>query len=208
MKVYTKTGDKGQTSLYDGSRVDKDHQIFDVIGDIDELNSGLGIIYSHLSDSTASHIAIKDQLKFLMSRLLDMGSFVATPKKNVLSMEWKDQYKLIERWIDEWDKNLPPLKNFILPTGPIIASHTHMARTVCRRVERRFISLTKDTVDPYTGPSGSSSTITQNAMFYQQDDIKIFLNRLSDYLFTIARVMTRSVESKDIIYSGLSTHSS
>ena len=154
-KIYTKTGDRGSTSLLGGTRVSKDDWRLEAAGNVDELSSAIGLIRND---------NIKyDQLVEIQSILFHIGAIVGTDSEKFdiskLRMIKDKDVKTLEKWIDEMDKELPPLKNFILPTGP-----THFARTVARRAERRLIAF-KD----YPAP------------------ILMYLNRLSDYLFVLAR---------------------
>jgi len=154
-KIYTKTGDGGSTSLLGGTRVSKDDWRMEAAGNIDELSSVIGILRMSSSKS--------DQLVEIQSILFHIGAIVGTDHEKfdiskLRTITDKD-VKTLEKWIDEMDKQLPPLKNFILPTG-----FAHLARTVARRAERR-LTYFKD----YPFP------------------ILVYLNRLSDYFFVLAR---------------------
>ena len=161
-KIYTKTGDRGTTSLMGGTRVPKDHWRMEAAGNIDELSSAIGFIrYSTDRD---------EELKEIQIKLFHIGALIGTdPDKFDMSKLEKitdKDIKTLEKWIDEMDKQLEPLKNFILPVGPI-----HLPRAICRRAERRLVQL-KDFPAP----------------------ILKYINRLSDYLFTLARYQD-SIES-------------
>lgn len=165
MKIYTKTGDDGTTGLFNGERVLKSNQRVNLYGSVDELNSIIGLAVS----SAQTHLNI--DLERINNLLFDLGSDLATPfdpppkfKIQRLDKKWIDW---LENKIDEYDKNLEPLKTFILPGGSMQAAFLHQARTVCRRAERLAVDLSKE-ID------------------LGQVAIK-FLNRLSDYLFTAAR---------------------
>ncbi|KAI3429232.1 hypothetical protein D9Q98_005331 [Chlorella vulgaris] len=170
MKIYTKTGDKGSSSLYSGERRPKDDAVFAALGDVDEVNSTLGLAREH-----ARHVApqLAGQLESIQSRLFDVGSAVATPRPT--SSDHKLQRvafgeghsEQLEGWIDGMMEELPPLTQFILPSGGLAAATLHMARSVCRRAERAVVPLVRD-------------QLTDAA-------VGIYLNRLSDYLFTAAR---------------------
>jgi cob(I)alamin adenosyltransferase len=154
-KIYTKTGDRGSTSLLGGTRISKDDWRMEATGNIDELSSVIGILRMSSSKS--------DQLVEIQSILFHIGAIVGTDHEKfdiskLRTITDKD-VKTLEKWIDEMDKQLPPLKNFILPTG-----FEHLARTVARRAERR-LTYFKD----YPFP------------------ILVYLNRLSDYFFVLAR---------------------
>lgn len=163
MKIYTKTGDKGTTSLYDCSRVSKASKLIDLIGDIDELNSFIGII--------DSSVIIKD----IQIWLFDLNTIIANPKHNYLFDNDEKIIKIIENQIDELTSKMPKLKNFILPSGNI-----HISRAICRRCERKLV----DIIDLYPHIS------------YQ---CLVFLNRLSDYLFTLARFENLN-NNNEVIY--------
>ena len=141
-KIATKTGDKGETGLGDGSRVRKSSARVKAIGDIDELNSWVGLLRSHLSDS--------DELQPLLNQvqhdLFDLGGELSVPGYLALS---QDLVQDLEDNLEALNDTLPPLKEFILPGGDMAASHAHMVRTVCRRAERSLVSLgeNEDTID-------------------------------------------------------------
>lgn len=174
MSIYTGTGDRGKTSLFSGERVTKADLQIEAYGEVDELNSVLGGVGSYLPE-------IEDQrrreLQKIQCTLFHIGSFLATtpgsPKRSQLNDLFPAAIERLERTIDHLDAKLPQLTQFILPGGHISASWAHVARTVCRRVERRLIDLRN-----------------QREGFGQDDtvaNILIYLNRLSDYLFLLAR---------------------
>lgn len=184
MKIYTRTGDAGQAALYGGQRLYKDHDVFQALGDVDELNSAIGVA---LEFSREVSLHVTEQLETLQSRLLDVGSAVATPLPTSTEAKLQRTHfagalhtPVIEAWIDEMDRELPPLKNFILPSGGKAAAFLHHARSVCRRAERSVVVLTRQ----------------------QQvsDEVLMFLNRLSDYLFTAARYMARAEGKAEVVY--------
>jgi len=170
VRIYTRTGDKGLSSLFDGTRKKKDDVIFEALGTIDELNAHLGVAYE-LSKQSSNGLA--EYLEQLQSRLLDIGSHVATPadsanQQALERVKFDAKYvQVLEEWIDRLDEQLPPLRNFILPSGGLTAAQLHVARAVCRRAERCLVPLL------------DSSKIDSNVF--------IFLNRLSDFLFVSAR---------------------
>jgi len=169
MKVYTKTGDKGLTGLIGGARVSKSDSRIHLYGDVDELNANIGLVRAHTGEAHAQETL----LKHIQSRLFDLGSQMACEpaervKFNLPDIEEAHVLEL-EKAIDDLTTNLPTLKNFVLPAGTIAASHAHVARTVCRRVEREFVS--------YHG---------QNPNDLKDVQLR-YLNRLSDYLFVLAR---------------------
>ncbi len=171
-KIYTKTGDSGSTGLADGSRADKDSLRISVIGDVDELNSLLGLLAAHDIDD-----AIKMILLDIQHVLFDLGGELAIPDSEMVT-EARVEY--LEKIIDEYNASLPPLKEFILPGGSIPAATCHIARAVCRRAERQLVGLSKEI---------SINTVSLR-----------FLNRLSDLLFVFARTLARSEGGKEIYW--------
>lgn len=177
MKIYTKTGDQGKTRLVDGECVEKHNPRVEAYGTVDELNSQIGLIVSILKTQSLqpSYLIYSDQindLERIQHHLFRVGSLVATTKPSVAEkLPQIDQTHIhfLENCIDTLDAELTPLKNFILPAGMMAASATHIARTICRRSERRVSEITEE----------SSPESTKNVLIY--------LNRLSDYLFTLAR---------------------
>ncbi len=176
MKIYTKTGDDGTTSLFDGTRVKKDHQRVDTYGDVDELNASLGVAITLLNDPE-----IKNLLLQIQRDLFAMGAQLANPqhKKQKNKADFgENKITALEKAIDRCDSEIDPIKNFILHGGSLPASHLDLARTVCRRAERKLVSLNqKETVD---------------------SQILIYLNRLSDLLFMLARMVNKRMGVKDI----------
>ncbi len=176
MAIYTRTGDKGKTSLFDGTRVLKSHMRVDTYGTIDELNSSIGAVVAHLKPS---QIAIKQNLEKIQHDLLDIGSALAHPAPLPL-VGFEERVKEFETQIDSMTQKMPELKNFILPGGGKAGSLLHIARTISRRAERRVIALTQE----------------------EQIDnqIVIYLNRLSDLLFTMARFVNYKEKKKETIW--------
>ncbi|GIL80983.1 hypothetical protein Vretimale_9317 [Volvox reticuliferus] len=169
MKIYTRSGDTGQASLYNGERLYKDDAVFQALGDVDELNSALGVAMSFITNQN-----LLEQLTDIQSRLIDVGSAVATPLATSSEAKLQRTHfpgalhaQQLEAWIDAMDKRLPPLANFILPSGGRGSSALHHARSVCRRAERSVVVLSR------------RETISL--------EVNMYLNRLSDYLFTAAR---------------------
>lgn len=165
MKIYTKTGDTGETSLLGGQRVTKDCITLGVVGEIDELNSKLGEAVAHLWEEEPA-----EYLKNIQRELFKIGSEVASLQTDINSKLEKigdAEIELLENNIDAFEEQLPELKNFILPGGNLSAAHLHNARTICRRVERELVSLGKDQII--------------------RSELYKYFNRLSDYLFTAAR---------------------
>ncbi len=185
---YTRRGDAGTSQLFTGERRNKDDILFEALGTVDELCSVVGVVYAELkaaetrrssAEATTKSIygELPEQLLDVMSRLFDVGSHVAKPEPNIKELdESQKQIKgfpsehtaVLEQWIDTMTDELPELTSFILPTGSVASSNLHVARTVCRRAERRMVPLVQEqeTCDP---------------------DALAYVNRLSDYLFTAAR---------------------
>lgn len=178
-KIYTKTGDKGETSLFGGTRLPKSHLRIEAYGTVDELNSFIGLLKDSLND-----LEIKADLKNIQDRLFDLGSNLAldpSKKLEVPSIEASD-IEILEKKMDEMDEKLSPLKNFILPGGHVIVSYCHVARTVCRRAERNVVALN---------------------LIDEVDEILIkYLNRLSDYLFILARKIAADLGVEEVAWKG------
>ncbi|MBL4679010.1 MAG: cob(I)yrinic acid a,c-diamide adenosyltransferase [Mucilaginibacter sp.] len=167
MKIYTKTGDKGHTSLIGGTRVPKHHLRIEAYGTVDELNSYIGLIRDQ---DVKQHD--KDMLKEIQDRLFTIGSSLASDperSKMVIPDLYDTDIGLLEKEMDRMNETLPALKHFILPGGSTTASYCHLARCVCRRAERLSVHLSEQ------------SKVDEKVVMY--------LNRLSDYLFTLARMV-------------------
>jgi len=160
-KIYTRTGDDGTTGLGDSSRVPKDSLRITALGDIDELNSLIGLVLSELVDGT-----VRNCLQLIQHDLFDLGGDLSIPERSSLR---NDQVETLEQHIDGYNKGMPPLVEFVLPGGTRPAALCHVARTVCRRAERSLIRLAK----------------TESLPFLHT----IYLNRLSDLLFVFSRVL-------------------
>jgi len=163
MKIYTKTGDAGETGLFGGPRVRKDHARIEAFGTVDELNSQLGVVRTH-----AAAAPIDPLLRQIQCELFDLGAQLATPGAAAERIG-SGHVEALEAAIDQHDGSLEPLTSFILPTGTPLAATIHVARTVCRRAERRIVKLA----------SMPDTVIPANAIEY--------LNRLGDLLFVLAR---------------------
>ena len=162
MKIYTRTGDSGETSLFGGDRVLKDNPRVETYGTVDELNSFIGVARASWPQSP-----IDSELHKIQSDLFDLGAQLASPGAGRFTGVDPGRIPHLEQAIDELESQLKPLQNFILPGGSMAAGHLHVARTACRRAERLVVSLRDDT------------EATLRAIAY--------LNRLSDYLFVAAR---------------------
>ena len=176
MPIYTRTGDKGKTALFDGTRVFKSHIRVQTYGTIDELNSMIGVASAHMK---ASYAKPKSELAQIQNDLLDIGSALATPAALPVS-GLETRPKDFEELIDRLTGRMPELKNFILPGGSKPGAFLHMARTITRRAERQLVELMQqEEVDPA---------------------IPIYLNRLSDLLFTMARYANFVEKKKEITW--------
>lgn len=179
-RIYTRTGDLGQTSLGDGSRVSKSILRVGLYGAVDELNSLLGVVVASLRDNPDltdyAEVDIPVVLEELQSRLFDLGSILANPEKSASEITFPTLG--MEDLIDTLEKDLPPLKNFILPGGHLAGAHLHVARATSRRVERMAVAL------------ADSEAIPASAIAW--------LNRLSDFLFVAARAVNAFAGVPDI----------
>ena len=171
-RIYTRTGDAGETGLGDGSRTGKDNPRIEAIGVIDELNSQLGVLLGH-----ALPTDIREQLLTIQHWLFDLGGELSIPGHSLLDDTGTAK---LEAWLDAMNAGLEPLREFILPGGCASAAHSHLARALCRRAERRLVSLQREqTVRP---------------------QVLGFVNRLSDYLFVLARHLNRQAGQADILW--------
>jgi len=185
-KIYTKTGDKGRSSLYTGERRAKDDKIFSALGAIDELSCQVGLA-RELGKSKNLDAEILDQLERVQCLLQDIGSCVATPMSTARPAHLKRvgfnsrHTKELEQWIDDYTLKLPPLENFVLPGGGVVAATVHVARAVCRRAERE--------VTPLLAEEECEAEVGK------------YLNRLSDFLFTLARHIVVREGGEETIYT-------
>jgi len=183
MKVYTKTGDKGTTALFGGTRVPKHHIRIDSYGTVDELNSFIGLIRDQEIDPRSKEILIHIQ-----NKLFTVGAVLATDPEKMTLKSGKDRLNipridqeditLLETEMDTMDSSLPPMTHFVLPGGHTTVSYCHVARTVCRRAERLASAL--NDLEPF-----DSHTLT-------------YLNRLSDYLFVLARKLSQDLQADEV----------
>ncbi|WP_286766623.1 MULTISPECIES: cob(I)yrinic acid a,c-diamide adenosyltransferase [Rhodopirellula] len=193
MKIYTRTGDSGTTGLFGGPRVAKDDTRIEAYGTVDELNATLGQVRSALKEPAGQTSQANYGLSELDARiaqvqheLFSIGAELASPHPDQFDLRVIGQPHIqrIEDWIDDAEQQLPPLKQFILPGGSVLASHVHLSRAVCRRAERRVISLA-DAVQTETPIS---------------DSVIIYLNRLSDWLFVVSRLVNQILNVPDQIW--------
>jgi len=180
-KIYTKTGDKGTTSLIGGTKVLKSDLRLEAYGTVDELNSYIGLCHDLVADVSSKKI-----LREIQDRLFTIGSSLACdprkePKMKIPDLK-EDDVVLLEKAMDKMNKHLPEMKHFILPGGHPTVSHIHIARCICRRAERCCVRLQQDT--------------------NEQDRLVIkYMNRLSDYLFVLARFASHSLDAKEIAWT-------
>jgi cob(I)alamin adenosyltransferase len=185
MKIYTKSGDKGKTSLFSGEIVDKFHPSLRVYGSLDELNSYLGVIISLLSDKPDFQFEMEE----IQKKIFSIGSWFATthtsPHLAKLNSITEKDISIMEGKIDFYQSFLPDLHSFVLPGGHIAAAHVHVARTICRRTEREALACVETTGNDFYDENISR--------------IMIYLNRLSDFLFVFARYINHSFHVPDTI---------
>ncbi len=177
MKIYTKTGDKGTTALFTGTRVPKHHIRIESYGTIDELNSHLGLIRDQDIDGRSKQI-----ISIIQNKLFTVGSILATePKKDSrlkIPRISNEDIELLEKEMDQMNESLPQMTHFILPGGHTTVSYCHIARTVCRRAERMISYLHEQEPVPET--------------------LLSYINRLSDYLFVLARKLSKDLKAEEI----------
>ena len=177
-KIYTKTGDAGQTGLGDGSRIEKTHPRIVAIGAIDELNSAIGMtIEEILTEESIELVSLSNMLRDLQHRIFDLGGELSIPGFAIIKSEHVDK---IENYLDKLNEGLEPLENFILPGGSRLIAVCHMARAICRRAERETVAL--------------SQTEKVN-----EESLK-FLNRLSDLLFVAARSAAGKSGKEEVLW--------
>ena len=179
-KLYTKTGDKGKTSLLGGKKVSKADLRIEAYGNVDELNAFVG----HLKDHEEVESRLKQQLYWIQEHLFTIGSILAT-EEDFSGFELpkisETEVSQLEVWIDKFDGELPALKNFILPGGHPAVSLAHICRTICRRTERSIIALSNESP--------------------VEEVILRFINRLSDYFFIFARALSKLLDAPEIPWS-------
>jgi len=187
MTIYTGTGDHGQTSLFSGERVPKNHRRIEACGEVDELNSILGLLVSRLGPEEEGWVR---ELRAVQARLFDLGAWLSTTggseSARFLSKITPETSRALEERMDRMEETLPGLTSFILPGGHELAAWAHLARAVCRRVERRVVALASPREQASEVPSG----------------VLVYLNRLSDYLFVLARSLNQRHGQEDVPWSG------
>jgi len=172
-KIYTRTGDDGTTGLGDGSRIEKDHPRMTAIGSVDELNSVMGMLIAELP----SDDALREPLSAVQHNLFNLGGELSIPGYIMVKPEHITE---LENILDELNEPLPPLKNFILPGGSRSAATCHLARAICRRAERDLVTLSRDHEINISG--------------------RHYINRLSDFLFVLARVLARRDGGQEVLW--------
>lgn len=177
MKIYTKKGDEGQTGLFGGDRVSKDHLRIRSYGTLDELNAALGVALTATTPGAASLAA---RLLRVQGELFQLGAELATPRGKTVSTDLigESHVQQMEKEIDEMEKGLAPLKSFILPGGSPLSAHLHLARTICRRAERELVVLHR--AEPLRA------------------EVMQYANRLSDYLFVASRFANHLAGTADV----------
>lgn len=179
-KIYTRTGDAGETGLGDGRRVPKDHPRIEAIGEVDSLNSQLGLLLAALEEQSVIHQRLDEIIEVLspcQHRLFDLGGELAMPTYQALDQA---EIERLERVIDDWNEELGPLENFILPGGSTLVAHAHICRSLARSAERRCQHL--NALEPMTGVGLA------------------YINRLSDLLFVTARLIARREGVEEILW--------
>jgi cob(I)alamin adenosyltransferase len=175
MKIYSKTGDQGETNLFSGERLHKCDLRVEAYGTLDELNSNLGVVLSQMG---AGYADLRSELELIQIQIFKIGSFLAStsdsPARGQLPPLTEEPIQGLEQAIDRMTAELPPLTSFILPGGHVLAGTTHVARTVCRRAERAIVSV-------FISPDGQVDPHLPLALQY--------FNRLADYLFVLARYL-------------------
>ncbi len=179
MKIYTKTGDRGETGLFGGPRVRKDDARIEAYGTVDELNAALGVVRA-----AGPTVEVDRELERVQNDLFDVGAELATPDPSAHGIQTVtlEQIERLERYIDSLELTLGPLTAFILPGGGPAAAHLHLARCICRRAERRTVALC--------------------GLAKVSDQVVIYLNRLSDLLFVMARVENQAANISDVQWIG------
>ncbi len=179
MKIYTKSGDKGTTSLVGGARVSKSSVRLEAYGTLDELSAHIGILHA----TPASSPAIKQELEWIISRVMDCSAILASEDTTIAKLpQITTEHSLkLESWIDAHLDGLPQLKYFTLPLGASGGAQAHVARTVCRRAERRMIAVVE-------------------AGLEVPQEVNTFINRLSDYLYALSRAMVAASGEEEICW--------
>ena len=181
-KIYTRTGDAGETSLFGGGRVAKSNIRIEALGAVDEANAAVGVVRSELARGGVAPVGMDEVLVRIQHCLFDLGAEIATPRpaSHGTNLVREDDMKELEVAIDRLELELPPLRTFILPGGCAAAAHLHLARCIVRRAERRLVQL------------AAAETIREEVLRY--------LNRLSDLLFVMSRAVNKANRVADVIW--------
>ena len=184
MKIYTRTGDSGSTGLFGGPRVSKDDIRIEAYGTVDELNAAIGVARAAVVSEP-----VDAQLTLIQHELFAMGAELATPdpKKHGTRVLGQQHTRRLEAWIDAHEETLQPLKTFVLPSGSPGACALHLARGICRRAERRVVTLCRQ----------SDGTVAE--------ELAVYLNRLSDLLFVLSRVVNHESATAEVAWVGLAS---
>ena len=182
MKIYTRTGDEGSTGLFGGPRVSKDDGRIEAYGTVDELNAAIGVARAH-----GAGVQLDGQLAQIQHELFSIGAELATPDpgRHDMRIISDENVQRLERQIDEHNERLPELKQFILPAGSVVASSLHLARAICRRAERRVVTLSQ-----HDQAAGASTKISR--------ELLVYLNRLSDLLFVMSRAANHDAGDSEV----------
>ena len=179
-KIYTRTGDKGETGLGDGSRINKDDSRVHAMGSVDELNSWIGLLVEQLISANEPGLTpMAGFLRGCQHRVFDLGGEISIPGYQIITQAHVEK---IETELDALNQHLQPLENFILPGGSALIAQAHLARSICRRAERDLVTLQNEP-EQSTNPEGLQ-----------------FLNRLSDYLFVLARYIAREQNVEEVLW--------
>ncbi len=179
-KIYTRTGDKGETGLGDGSRINKDDSRVHAMGSVDELNSWIGLLVEQLISANEPGLTpMAGFLRGCQHRIFDLGGEISIPGYQIITQAHVEK---IETELDALNQHLQPLENFILPGGSALIAQAHLARSICRRAERDLVTLQNEP-EQSTNPEGLQ-----------------FLNRLSDYLFVLARYIAREQNVEEVLW--------
>ena len=193
MKLYTKRGDRGLTDLFGGGRVPKDHLRVEAYGTVDELNAAVGLVVVALPAAEGDLSPIERPLHAIQHTLFEIGADLATPKREgkgsrVVPRIGPKHIEEIEGWIDAVDGAVPPMTTFILPGGTELSARLHLARTVCRRAERRCVSLGRVEEQDASDEEHAGD----------EPPTGVYLNRLSDLLFAMARYANHAAGVEDV----------
>lgn len=191
VKVYTRTGDDGTTHCFKSGRISKDDCLLEAIGTVDELNSQVGLLVAHLATCTDIEDSEKNEIRSLQDRLFDVGGALATfsAEKQFAELLARLDESLLEKQIDRMDSVLPEIKQFILPGGSQCAALAHVCRSVCRRAERNVVAV-------FQSHQQESSRVAEGLARLMK-----YMNRLSDYLFVLARYLNLQASHSETFWS-------